>query len=190
MEPQGNISSVSLKEKKDKLNALDHEALRVVSELPEFAPGYIGGEAKRVVLYQPIIFDYRNADIEIMELVMQQFGGKDLLFYQFKVFNNPEIMPIFPGGPDSLNNFIISNMNFPESETLNNDKIVFINLTIERDGSFSDAAIIKGSSTALNNEAIRLITIMPRWNPGYFKGKPIRASYNMKIDFSKMNTDR
>jgi len=95
-----------------------------------------------------------------------------------------EDMPEFPGGQKAMFDFIRRNMRYPESAR--KDSVqgkVFIEFVIEREGSVSHVKIIKGVRTDLDQEAIRVISMMPQWKPGKQGGKPCRVKFRLPIYF-------
>ena len=62
--------------------------------------------------------------------------------------------------------------------------MVFIKFIIEPTGEITSAEIIKGFNTECNQEALRVISISPKWKPGTQSGRPIRQSYTLPIKFN------
>jgi protein TonB len=60
---------------------------------------------------------------------------------------------------------------------------VFVNFTVEKDGSITDVKIIRGVHELLDKEAIRVVKSFPKWKPGKQRGKAVRVSYNIPISF-------
>ncbi len=61
---------------------------------------------------------------------------------------------------------------------------VFVKFIIERDGSITNVEVSRGSGNLeINQEAVRVITIMPNWKPGEQSGKPVRQAYTLPITF-------
>jgi protein TonB len=85
---------------------------------------------------------------------------------------SPEIMPEFIGGEDALIRFL-------------NKKIIYPKYEIEqdKDGSINDAKIIKGVTAGMNQEALRVVKMMPRWKPGIQGGEPVKVLFNVPITF-------
>ncbi len=93
----------------------------------------------------------------------------------------------FPGGNDSLFAFISSNFNKLIPDTCKHGK-VYVRFTIDTSGFVKDIKILRGLCKPLDDEAIRLISIMPRWIPAreYIdnKSKPIETHWNLPLKFS------
>ena len=61
---------------------------------------------------------------------------------------------------------------------------VFVSFVIERDGSVTDITILRGIGGGCDEEAIRVVKSMPRWNPGTQRGQPVRVRFNLPIKFT------
>ncbi|HSY76135.1 MAG TPA: energy transducer TonB [Bacteroidia bacterium] len=118
------------------------------------------------------------------------FGIINYVFSQMKhdtsalgSFTVVQQQPTFPG---NLNEYLKSHIIYPDTEK--NELItgtVFLQLTIEADGTISGIAILKNvpSGPGLTREAIRVVKAMPKWQPGIQGGKKIKMTYNLPIQF-------
>lgn len=95
-----------------------------------------------------------------------------------------EEMPSFPGGFDELEKFISNSIIYPE-EAKNKLLVdtVYVNFCIYKNGAIKEAKVLKGKYEILNNEALRLLKIMPNWEPAKNGGKPFCFSYILPIKF-------
>ena len=100
------------------------------------------------------------------------------------IYNTVEVMPEFPGGMDQMAKYLSENIKYPEGAK---DKgvsgRVFIGFVIEKDGSVSNAEVMKGIGGGCDEEALRVVKAMPNWKPGTMKGKPVRVHYTLPIFF-------
>ncbi len=60
---------------------------------------------------------------------------------------------------------------------------VYLSFVVEKDGSVSNVKVMRGVDKILDEAAIAVIEASPKWNPGKNRGKPVRFSYQMPIDF-------
>jgi len=96
-----------------------------------------------------------------------------------------EILPEFKGGIQAFYQYLSQNIKYPaESRKLNEEGRVVIKFVIEKDGSLTDLEVLKSLSHVLNEEALRVMSLSPKWKPGIQRGRPVRVSYSVPIVFS------
>lgn len=96
-----------------------------------------------------------------------------------------EVEPEFPGGEDAMIKFIQANVVYPEkSREMGEQGTVYVQFVVNTDGSITDIVILKGVSELLDEEAMRVIKLMPNWKPGVQNGKPVRVRYQIPIKFA------
>jgi protein TonB len=101
-----------------------------------------------------------------------------------QVFVVVEDMPEFPGGQLALRKWIANNINYPVIAAENGIQgKVYVTFVVDKDGSVSNARIARGVDTSLDQEALRVVNNLPRWKPGMQRGKPVRVSYTVPINF-------
>jgi protein TonB len=91
-----------------------------------------------------------------------------------------EIQPMFPGGNQALQEYLRTNLQRPDEDTTGR---VIVTFTIEKDGSITNAKVLKSLSEACDREALRLVNAMPKWAPGKQLGETVSTKYAMPIDF-------
>jgi TonB family protein len=95
-----------------------------------------------------------------------------------------EKMPEFPGGIDKMMKYLGSNIRYPaEATEFGIQGRVIVSFIICSDGSMCNYRIFKGVSEELDNEAIRVVSQMPRWIPGTQFGKPVPVLFTLPIVF-------
>ncbi|MBN4077527.1 energy transducer TonB [bacterium AH-315-C20] len=100
------------------------------------------------------------------------------------IYDYPEIMPQFPGGADALDQFIKINAKTPvEAKRQGIKGKVYVQFVIEKDGKVAEVDIRMGKHDLLNQEALRVVKMMPDWKPGTNKGKKVRVRYTLPITF-------
>lgn len=106
------------------------------------------------------------------------------------VFNVVEDMPQFPGGATKLFEYLAQNINYPtEAEKANIQGRVIVTFVVEKDGSISNAEVVKSVAPSLDAEALRVINAMPNWIPGKQNGKEVRVKYTVPISFHLQGKD-
>lgn len=123
---------------------------------------------------QPISSESDELDMDIQQLEEQNDT----------IFNVVEVMPKFPGGPEAMMKFIVENINYPELAKIKGiEGRVFVNFIVETDGSVSNANVLRGIGGGCDEEALRVVEMMPRWTPGYQSGQAVRVSFNLPVRF-------
>jgi TonB family protein len=100
------------------------------------------------------------------------------------VFTVVEQLPEYPGGEEARIKFIGDNINYPKEAVKNGiTGTVYVTFIIEKDGSISNVKVLRGIGGGCDEEAVRVISIMPNWKPGLQGGQPVRVQFNMPIKF-------
>ena len=100
----------------------------------------------------------------------------------------PDIEAEYPGGIESMMNYINKNVRYPQSSIeMSEQGRVFISFVVDTVGSISNIKVEKGISDSLNAEAIRVIESMPKWKPALLADKPINQTVRLPINFSLSN---
>lgn len=102
-----------------------------------------------------------------------------------KVYTMVEIQPKFRGGMIGLYAHLRDHMKYPEQAQQNGiEGVIYVQFIVNEDGTVSDVEILRGVDSLLNREAIRVISEMPPWEPGYQAGKPVKVYYKLPIRFA------
>jgi TonB family protein len=124
---------------------------------------------------------------ELPKIVIMGYPKKveteDNTIYNHVTLNNP---PTYPGGIAKFYNWLGSTIKYPSTASENNVQgTVYVSFNIEKDGSLNDIKIDgKRLGFGLEEEAIRVVKLSKRWNPGRQDDKPVRVKYNIPIKFS------
>lgn len=107
------------------------------------------------------------------------------------IYNVCAKMPEFPGGTGELLNYMSSNIKYPKSAVEKNlEGRVFVMFVIEKDGSISNIEILKGFDKECDAEAVRVVSSMPKWNPGVNKeGEVVRTKYTIPVVYKLNSTE-
>ena len=93
-------------------------------------------------------------------------------------------MPQFPGGAQALYTFLKENMKYPVlAQQMKLVGVVKVSFTVEEDGSISNIIVVEPVHKLLNDEAVRVVKMMPKWIPGNRNGTPVKVRYTMPINF-------
>jgi len=100
------------------------------------------------------------------------------------IFITVETMPEYPGGEQTRLSFLANNIRYPKEEmAIGIQGTVYVQFVIEKDGSISNTKILRGVSSNIDKEVIRVVKLMPNWKPGTQKGEAVRAQFNMPVRF-------
>jgi TonB family protein len=100
-----------------------------------------------------------------------------------EVFAIVDQMPEFPGGEKAMMQFIQNNLKYPESAQVTGVQgIVIVNFIVDQNGKIKNAKVMKGVPV-LDAEALKVLDLMPNWQPGKMKGKPVSVSYTVPFKF-------
>ena len=96
-----------------------------------------------------------------------------------------ERLPQFPnGGQSALRRYLSTHIKYPDAALAKGIQgCVVCQFIINRDGSVADVRIVQGVDAALDKEATRVLSAMPRWEPGMQQGKPVRVRFTLPIMF-------
>lgn len=101
---------------------------------------------------------------------------------QERIFSDPEMQASFPGGPAALRRYLEENLQWPDVESCVQGRVT-VSFMVERDGTISDVKVVRSLDPAFDEEALRLVKNMPRWNPASLNGERIRQKYILPVPF-------
>ena len=101
-----------------------------------------------------------------------------------EVYRMVEEAPQFPGGQNEMLKFIQDNRQYPEEAKAQDlHGRVIVSFIIEKDGSIGEAKVMRSLGSGCDEEAVRVITSMPKWKPGKQKGKEVRTQMMVPVNF-------
>lgn len=102
------------------------------------------------------------------------------------IYTVVEEMPKYPGGQAEMEKFIQTNLVFPKTAIQKNiNGKCYIKITLKPDGSVYEPKVLKGVADCpeCDTEALRVISMMPKWIPAKQNGKTVSVYYNLPINF-------
>lgn len=102
------------------------------------------------------------------------------------IFNSyaVEQQPQFPDGLDAMYKFLKKNMEYPElAKEIGLSGIVYVQFVVSKEGKIEHARIVRGVGGGLDQEALRVVNLMPDWKPGRHNGKPVAVNFTLPIKF-------
>lgn len=123
--------------------------------------------------------DSKNMVIELIPANITHSAADD------EIYEVVENMPRFPnGGMSALMQYLNENIRYPEAAIKAGVQgRVTLQFIVDKDGSIDDVKTLRGVDPYLDAEAIRVIKMMPRWEPGTHKGKPVKVKYTVPVMF-------
>ena len=134
-----------------------------------------------MVVYAPTQKSEKD-EVVVFDMPMEEVKQKEVK--DEPIFQVVEEMPEFPGGMVEAMTFLAKNINYPvAAQQAKIEGRVIVQFVVERDGSVSDVKVMRGVSPELDAEAIRVVSMMPKWIPGKQRGKAVAVKYTMPIMF-------
>ena len=101
-----------------------------------------------------------------------------------KIYTTVEQQASFPGGLSALVEWLSANMQYPERARENGVQgKVIVDFVVNADGSIGEVTVEKGVDEDLDNEAIRVVKSMPRWEPGKVDGQAVNCYFRLPLSF-------
>ena len=106
------------------------------------------------------------------------------------VFDEVDEMPQFPGGMAGMMQYLSQNIRYPQdAREAGAQGRVIVSFVVEKDGSISNAKVAKPTYSSLDDEALRVISGMPKWTPGKQNGEAVRVKYSVPVSFRLGNKE-
>ncbi len=177
IEKDGSVSTVEILRGVDV--SLDKEAIRVVKTMPKWIPGKEKGQSVRCSYQMPINFRLSKPTAsKVKELVDDD-----------EIFAVVEVAPVFPAG--NVSAWVAKNIKYPVvAQKAGIEGRVYVKFVVEKDGSVSNIKIMRGVDPSLDREAVRVVKSMPKWTPGKQRGKAVRVSFDMPINFRLQKSEK
>ncbi len=175
VEPDGSISGTKVV--KGVSPGLNNEAVRVINsmnDMPEkWTPGTYEGKAAPVLFTLPFKFILQKKEIK-----------QDDKTPKGEVFTYVEEMPSFPDGTQAMYNYIYQHIQYPEKARENEiSGQVIVQFIVSKEGDIENAKVIRGIGGGCDEEALRVVNSMPRWNPGKHLGMFVPVTFTLPIKF-------
>lgn len=92
--------------------------------------------------------------------------------------------PVFPGGEESLYKYIAGNIKYPEQAKADGiEGRVVVRFIVMDNGDVVNVEVAKGIGGGCDEEAMRVVKAMPKWQPATYEGKPVNVQYALPITF-------
>lgn len=101
-----------------------------------------------------------------------------------------EQQPEYTGGDEARIKFMVENIKYPEeAKKAGIQGKVFVTFVIQADGAVTDVKVLRGIGGGCDEEAVRVVKMMPNWIPGKEQGKNVAVQFNLPIKF-RLDSDK
>ncbi|MGI4762582.1 MAG: TonB family protein [Janthinobacterium lividum] len=101
------------------------------------------------------------------------------------VLNYAEQMPAFAGGEVALHRYLATQIKYPAAAWQRGlSGQVVVQFVVDEQGRVLEPIVVKTTAADFNDEARRLVWLMPRWEPGRDHGQPVRVRCTLPIVFT------
>jgi len=157
----------------------------VVTEIDDLDPGTIESID---VIKDPdseIAKKYQAKDGVILITTKSAIENKKGTRVDNETFYIVEEMPSFPGGNAALKEFIYSNLDYPENARKKGiSGEVQVQFTVKPTGKLENIKVIRSAYPDFNKPAMNVFEMMPDWNPGKQRGKPVSVNVVVPVVFN------
>jgi TonB family protein len=201
IDEQGNIVNIR---KRGPHEILEAETVRIIEKLPQMQPGKSGGKAVRVPFSIPINYKLEQAGfnphsqdanyVKLQQEQISEMSDKIQIEYRDAIpFSEVENVPVFPGCEgasdaracfqEKIQRHISKNFKYPEeAQEKGIQGRVSILFLIDAEGNVTNIAK-RGADKSLEDEAVRIISRMPKLKPGSQNGKNVAVPFAIPITF-------
>lgn len=170
----GSLSDIHVMPER-KLDAeIDSAVLHAIQVFPIWKPGTCNGNFQIVNVSISLRIHLDSGDAQHFVFSSEN----STIFY--------EVMPIYPGGDAAFAQYISSNVRYPSRERKKGiEGTVYVYFIVGKDGNISGVKSVRNvpNGPGLTEEAIRVISTMPKWTPGFMNGRPVKVSMTVPIRF-------
>ena len=101
-----------------------------------------------------------------------------------EVFMSTEQPPVYPGGMEAMMKYLNDSIVYPaKAKEKGISGTVVLQLTIARTGKITGIRVVNSVDSTLNEEAVRVVSKMPNWQPAKQDGKNVAVYFNLPVRF-------
>ena len=158
---------------------IEHESDAIVSSVVKSTSDKAALVAQGKTSGEETVNAMGRADNTLIDNDIQRVASTD-----DDVYEVVEKMPAFPGGMAELMKYLRSNVRYPvEAHKAGIQGRVVVSFVVNKDGTVKDAKIVRSVDKSIDAEALRVISAMPKWQPGYQDGKAVSVRYTVPVTF-------
>lgn len=146
---------------------------------------------------QPVLIDIVEDDVPLEDLDMPlfEYDEEDALSdYEDYDMPDEEVVPSgiviaeepanFPGGLEAWAKFLRKNLEYPRIAKRGGiEGKVLLSFVVDSQGKVSDIEVLRGIGGGCDEEAVRVLKLAPKWNPGLQRGHPVKSRMSLYIHF-------
>lgn len=148
-------------------------------------------EQSKIIFEEYTLSDSISFDNNLASTFTDALFPPDRLFSNFwtsNTFTVVEEMPQFRGGQSAMVKFLRGYVVYPELEMMTKiEGISYVQFVVNPLGAIEDIRIYPGmerhGTQSMHKESMRVISLMPRWQPGFQNGIPVKVSYSLPVRF-------
>lgn len=101
-----------------------------------------------------------------------------------EIFTIVEDQPTPKGGMQAFYQYVQKNLKYPaQARRMGIEGKVFVQFVVDKDGNINDVKAVKGIGAGCDEEAVRVLKLAPRWNPGKQRGRAVKVRMILPITF-------
>lgn len=180
--------------------SLAKEAIKIAKSMPTWLPAQEDGQdiasTASIAVHFKIQANTFQRPVFVPPIIPESMY-ENINYPSDEVFKVVENQPLFPGceysdsyldrkicAEGKMLQFIYSNLNYPnDAKAEGVEGTIYLKFIVEKDGNITSPEVIRSISKSCDLEALRIVSIMPRFNPGLQRGKSARVQYNLPIKF-------
>ncbi len=176
---------------------LNRKALTLINNMPRWTAGQQNNQAVAAPVELPIRFivpapqiepTAKPASKESTNPLPNNTGLQNPTKDSTPVYKVVEQMPSFSLGQAAMLQYLDQNIEYPQIAKENGVVgFVVVQMIVEKDGSLSNLKVVKGIGAGCDEEALRIIRLMPKWKPGFQNGQAVRVQFNLPVRFKLDN---
>jgi len=125
-----------------------------------------------------------NMDEGASQALKMKSANEEAEIMEAEIFTVVEESPHYPGGDEMRIKFLQENIKYPQAARESSlSGLVYITFIVETDGTITNIRVLRGIGGGCDEEAVRVIKLMPKWTPGKQRGKPVRVQFSMPVQF-------
>jgi periplasmic protein TonB len=124
-------------------------------------------------------------DADAADLADLQQQQNQVVEEEVEPYRYVEQMPEFPGGDEARIKFFNKNLRYPPMARESGIQgTVYLTFVVSKTGQISNVQVIRGIGGGCDEEAIRVLQLMPNWIPGRQNGKPVPVQFSLPLRFT------